>query len=118
MVGALACGVEAVIGLRTYLALGVATAALAVGGYVWSLRAEIATARSQIAGYERSIATLTRQAEQSALARRVEAARAERYAERAAELSVQIEAILTGDIPDAVLDPRIADFVNGLRKAD
>ncbi len=106
------------IGLRTYLALGLATAALAVGGYVWSLRAEIAVARSQIAGYERSIATLTRQAEQSALARRVEAARAERYAERAATLNAQIEAILTGDIPDADLDPRIADYINGLRQTD
>ncbi|HGG65020.1 MAG TPA: hypothetical protein ENK34_10670 [Rhodobacteraceae bacterium] len=106
------------IGLRTYIALGAATAAIAVGGYVWSLRAEIAAARARIAGYERSIATLTRQAEQTALARRVEAARAERYAARAATLNAQIEAILTGDIPDADLDPRIADFINGLQKTD
>ncbi|WP_457645334.1 hypothetical protein [Profundibacter sp.] len=106
------------MGLRTYLALGLATAALAVGGYVWRQNTVIKSQAAKIAGYERSLAALTRQAEQTALARRVEAARAERYAERAAELNASIEAILTGDIPDADLDPRIADFVNGLRKAD
>jgi len=106
------------IGLRTYLALGVAAAALAAGGYVWQRNAVIKAQAAQIAGYERSIAILTRQAEQTALARRVEAARAERYAERAATLNAQIEAILTGDIPDADLDPRIADYINGLRQTD
>ena len=102
-------------GFRTYLALGLATAALAVGGYVWALRSEIATARAQIAGYERSIAALTRQKQQSDLARRVEAARADRFAARADELNDSITAILTGDIPDEILDPAIAAYINGLR---
>lgn len=108
--------VSEVIGLRQYLAIGAAVVAVGAAGYVWALRSENAALTAQVAGYERSIMVLTRQAEQSALARRVEAARAERYAERAAQLDIAIETILTGGIPDEDLDPVLADFINGLRK--
>lgn len=103
------------IGLRGCLAVAGAVAGLGALGYIWTLRADNATLTANIAGYERSIAALTLQSEQSALARRVETARAERHAARVAELNTTIEALLTGEIPDAPLDPAVADFVNGLR---
>ena len=106
------------IGLRQYFVIGAAVATIGAVGYVWALRSENAALTAQVDGYQRSIMVLTRQAEQSALARRVEAARAERYAERAAQLDAAIETILTGGMSDEDLDPGLADFINGLRKTD
>lgn len=99
--------------------LGAAVIA-AMGGvwYVMDLRADKAALAAQNAALSRSLAAMEAQAEQSRLAREVEAARAERFAARSAELSATVEAILTGDIPDENLDPRIADYINGLRETD
>lgn len=104
------------IGARVYAYAALAGGALALGTYVWVLRADNALLEAEIALKDRSIAALTMRSEQSALARRVEAARADRFAKRASKLSATVEALLTGDIPDEDLDPRIADFVNGLRQ--
>lgn len=104
--------------IRTYV-IGAATAAfLGLSGALWLTWSALDASKAENAALVRSIAALTMQAEQSALAREVEAARAKSYAARNAELSATIEALLTGDIPDETLDPRIADFVNGLRPAD
>lgn len=92
----------------------------AMGGvwYVMDLRADKAALAAQNAALSRSLAAMEEQAVQSRLAREVEAARAKRFAARTAELSATVEALLTGDIPDENLDPRIADFINGLRETD
>jgi len=92
-----------------------ATLALSLFGYVWWLRSENAVLTAQVARYARSITALEAQAEQSAQARTVEAARAEGWQARAATLNATIEAILTGGTQNEALDPRIADFINGLR---
>lgn len=95
-------------------ALGAALVALAVvGGLYLHERSVVADLRTENASLTRSNVALTQQAAQSAEARQVEAARAERWAGRAAELDASIEAIHNGEIPDENLDPRIADIVNG-----
>lgn len=101
-----------------YIPSILAAGALAGGiGYVWALKRSNARLASENAALSRSIASLTLQAEQSAEARKVEGARAERWRVRAEDLSGQIETILTGDFTDATLDPDLADFINSLREA-
>jgi len=104
-----------VFGIRKYLAVAGAAALLGAGGYGYSIWAENASLSAQNASLVRSKAALIMQGEQSREARRVEAARADRLEARTKELNVSIEALLTGDTPDAPLDPRIADFINGMR---
>ena len=94
-----------------------ATLAATLFGYVWWLRSENAALTAEVARYERSVAALTEQAAQSREARAVEAARAARWQGRADDLNQTIESILTGDFENEALDPRIADFINGLRRA-
>jgi len=94
-------------------------AALALAGAVWwvmSLRAENAALRDEVARKDRSIAALRHRAEQSAEARRVEEARAERWRRRSTELSDTIDTLK--GIPDAPLDPRITDILDGLHAGD
>jgi hypothetical protein len=104
--------------MRAYFAIGAAVAFLTLTGLALLQTARLDAQRAENAVLQRSIDALTTQAEQSALAREVEAARAKAFAARNAELTAAIEAILTGDIPDETLDPRIADHINGLRPAD
>lgn len=107
--------------LRPFIPYIMGAALIAAMGGVWyvmDLRADKAALVAQNAALSRSLAAMEAQAEQSRLAREVEAARAERFAARSAELSATIEALLTGDIPDEVLDPRIADYINSLRETD
>jgi hypothetical protein len=92
-------------------------AAAALAGAVWyvmALRADNAALEAENASLTRSIAALEQKVEQSAEARRVEAVRAKRWAERAAELDASIEAMYTGDIPDVPLDPRIIAILDSL----
>lgn len=94
-------------------------AASAVGLAVWwvmALRLENARLTQENAALHRSVIAFQQQAEQSKLAREVEIARAERWRARASDLSTQIETILTGDFPDAALDPDLADLLNRLRE--
>lgn len=96
-------------------------AAAALGLAVWwvmALRLDNARLTAENAALSRSVIALRQKAEQSKLAREVEIARAERWRARAGELSTQIENILTGDFPDALLDPDLADLLNRLREAD
>lgn len=89
--------------------------ALALGGWsMWLMRAN-ASLTVKNASLERSVAAFQAQAEQSALARDVEKARAARFAQESADMAAKIETLLTGGIPDAVLDPDLADLINGLR---
>jgi len=95
-----------------YAALSVA---LALGGWsMWLMRAN-ASLTVKNASLERSVAAFQAQAEQSALAREVEKARAARFAQESADMAAKIETLLTGGIPDAALDPAIIDLLNGLR---
>ena len=94
-------------------------AASAVGLAVWwvmALRLENARLTQENAGLHRSVIAFQQQAEQSRLAREVEIARAERWKARTGELSAQIETLLTGGFPDALLDPDLADLLNRLRE--
>lgn len=107
--------------LRPFMPYIAGAAVIAAMGAVWfvmDLRADKAALAAENAALSRSLAAMEAQAEQSRIAREVEAARAKRFAARSAELSATIEAILTGDIPDEMLDPRIADYINGLRETD
>ncbi|MEY8099032.1 hypothetical protein AB9F29_16645 [Falsihalocynthiibacter sp. S25ZX9] len=102
------------MGVVLKYALGAALVALAtVYGLLALERSESTALRSQNANLSRSVAALTEQAQKSALAREVEAARVVRWTNRAAELDASIEALRTGDFNDEILDPRIAAIVNG-----
>lgn len=103
----------AVISPRIYAA---AALALALGAYILVLRADNVSLTAEIALKDRSIAALTTQFEKSAIARQAESVRAAGWAMRVSQLNTSIEALLSGDIPDAPLNPAIADFVNGLRQ--
>lgn len=95
-------------------ALGAALVALAtLCGLLALERSKTADLRSDNAILSRSVAALIEQAQKSALAREVEAARVVRWTNRAAQLDASIEALRTGDFKDEVLDPRIAAIVNG-----
>ncbi|MDX5401066.1 MAG: hypothetical protein LPK02_01740 [Rhodobacterales bacterium] len=98
-----------------------ALAATAIGLAVWwamALRMDNAALRTQNAALIRTEAALRQQLDHSRLAREVEIARAERWRARAGDLSARIETFLTGDIPDATLDPDLADLLNRLREID
>lgn len=101
------------LGLRKYLMIAAGTAAVLLLGYVWTLNRSNALLRAENGRLGRNIAAMTLQSEQSAIARDVERARAEREAKRSAALTAEIETILTGGIPDAPLHPDLADLVNG-----
>lgn len=101
--------------MTRYALIATLTAALALGGYAWWQSTLLAAQRQENERLRHSIAALTLQAEQTALARDVEAARAEAFAARAATLSAEIEAILTGGIPDAPLHPDLAARLERLR---
>ena len=101
-----------------YALIAALVACLGLGGWAYVLSAKNATLTAKNESLTRSVAALTGQAEQSALARDVEEARAKRWAQRTIELNATIEAILVGEVPDETLDPRIADFINGLRSED
>lgn len=95
-----------------------ALAAAGIGLAVWwvmSLKLDNTRLSAENAALHRSNIALRQQADQSKLAREVEIARSERWKARAGELSTQIEIILTGDFPDALLDPDLADLLNRLR---
>lgn len=96
-------------------------AACAVGLAVWwvmALRLDNARLTAENAALHQSVIAFQQQAEQSRLAREVEIARAERWKARTGELSAKIESILTGDFPDAALDPDLADLLNRLREGN
>jgi hypothetical protein len=84
--------------------------------WVTSLQLDNARLTQENAALQRSVIAFEQQAEQSKLAREVEIARAERWRARASDLSTQIETLLTGEFPDAALDPDLADLLNGLRE--
>lgn len=104
--------------MRLYIIGGALVAFLALSGVVAYQNSTIKAQRAEMAALGRSVAALTVQKEQSAIARDIEEARAEQWQARAAELDASIEALFTGDIPDAPLDPRIADIVNSLPASD
>lgn len=86
--------------------------ALVLSGIVAYQNRKLSAQQAEIASLSRSVDALTMQAEQSAIARDVERARATREAERNKELTKEIETILTGGIPDAPLHPDLVDLVN------
>jgi hypothetical protein len=99
--------------LIPYAASGALVAAL---WWLWTDRADKIAENARLA---REIAAQARIIEQAHEARAVEEARAERFRQRAADLDANIQAIVTGGIPDAPLDPRLADLINGrLRSAE
>jgi hypothetical protein len=104
------------ISIRTTLAAIAALALCAAGWWAVSLKLDHARLQAENASLTRSVTALRAQADQAALARRVEVARAERERARSGALSEKIESILTGDFPDAALDPDLADLLNRLRE--
>ncbi|MEP5730801.1 MAG: hypothetical protein ABJL67_15690 [Sulfitobacter sp.] len=103
--------------MAKYLTIAALLACLGLALALWWQGRGMDALEAENTRLTRSVAALTLQAEQSALARNIEAARAKRFAKRNTQLNAAIEGLLTGDIKDAPLDPRLADFVNGLRGA-
>ena len=101
--------------MTRYALIAALTAFIALGGYAWWLRARVAASEAENERLGRSVAAMTVQLEQAALAREVERARAAGFAARSAELSAEIEAMLTGGIPDAPLHPDLAAALERLR---
>lgn len=99
--------------MRATVAAVVAAALITLAGALWWSHRANARLRVDNARLERSLVALTMQAEQSALARDVERARAKASAARNEALTAEIETILTGGIPDATLHPDLADIFNG-----
>ena len=102
-------------GLHRYVYAAAALACLGLAGWGVYLKTDNARLHAENAALSRSVAALMQQAAQSALARDVERVRADAEARRNADLQVTIEAILTGDITDAPLDPDLAARLNSLR---
>lgn len=100
--------------MTRYALIGALSAVIGLLGWVYVQNTNIDRLKAENASYQRSIKALETTIEQSALAREVERARAERWQERATTLNATIEAILSGDVEDEILDPRIADFINSL----
>lgn len=101
-----------------YVAIAALLASLGLGGVAWWQYGRVQSLRAENASLARSLAAMQEQAKQSSLARQVEAQRAKRWQERAAELDASINALFTGDIPDAPLDPRIIAFLDSLQQGD
>ena len=101
--------------MTRYALIAVLCALLGLGSLAWWQSGLIAAQQAENGRLRGAVAALTEQADQAALAREVEAARARAFAERAASLSAEIEAILTGGIPDAPLDPDLAARLDRLR---
>lgn len=93
-------------------------ACLGLAGALWWQSGTVDGLTVENARLSRSLTALSEQAEQSALAREVERARADRFAARNATLTEAVEQILIGGIPDAMLDPDLAALINGLRTED
>ena len=104
--------------MMRYVAVGALLACLGLCGALWWQSSTVSDLEAENGRLTRSAAAPTMQADQSHLAREVEAARAERFATRNAELSAVVEQMLIGGIPDAMLDPDLADLINGLRAPD
>jgi hypothetical protein len=95
--------------LLTCLGLGVA---------MWWQARTVSELTAENGRLTRSLAAMELQADQSRLAREVERARADRFAARNADLNEVVERVLIGGISDAMLDPDLADLINGLRTPD
>ena len=99
-----------------YIAGGALLAVVAGAGMIWWQSGTIDTLRAESASQARSLAAWQERAAQAELARKVDAARAERERQRSAELRATIEQMK--EIPDAPLDPRLIDLLDGLRPGD
>lgn len=104
--------------MTRYALIAALAFALATSGYALWLSRSVSKLEASNASLTRSVAAFQMQADQAALARDVEKARADAQAERAAQLDASIEALTTGDIPDAPLDPRIIDLLSGGLRGD
>ena len=94
---------------------GASLTALGLAGALWWQSGRVDALRDDNAALTRSVAALTAEREQAALARDVARAEAKRQADRAAAANAAVEALLTGDFSDAPLDPRITDLLECLR---
>lgn len=90
-------------------------AALALGGMLYRESLLRASAEAQAASLAASLAASEAAREQAREAARVADAHRKREVEERARLSAALEEILTGDIDDAPLDPRIPAFLECLR---
>lgn len=102
--------------ITRYALIAAFLAAIAAGGWIVLLQIENSALQAENERLDRSIAALREQVAQSALAREIEAARAERWRVRSAELAETIEQLR--GIPDAPLDPGIIELLDGLRWPD
>ena len=97
--------------MMKYALILVMSFALLASGYALWLSRTVASLETENASLTRSVTAFEMQAEQAKLARDVETARADAQEARAAQLDASIEALLTGDIADAPLDPRIVQLL-------
>lgn len=100
-------------GLSKYAIAGLLVVIVVLGGVAQWQRSKIVSLVDENASLTRSVNALLVQKEQSDLARDVERARSKLEAKRNVALVAQIETILTGGIPDAILHPDLAAIFNG-----
>lgn len=100
--------------MTKYALIAALVASLGLAGGIIYLQRSNASLEAKNAVLTRSLAEYQARAEQAALARDVEAARAAKARQDAADAQAQIETIFR-EIADAPLDPALADLLNGLR---
>ena len=105
--------------IRAYLAGGIAAAFLALAGALWWQTQTLASSKADVASLSREVAAQVAIADQARVARAVSDAYRKRETIRAAELQQGLETLMTGDFTnaDTFIDPRIADFLDCLRRA-
>lgn len=105
--------------ITRYALIAALIAAIAAGGWITMLQLENSRLSEQNDRLEREVAVQREAAEQARLSREVAEAYRQREAARADEKERALEALLTGDLNDAdtVIDPRITDFLDCLRRA-
>ena len=105
--------------IRTYIAGGIVALFLSLCLAFWWQTATVDDLRTENAALSREVAAQVAIADQARVARAVSDAYRKRETIRAAELQQGLEALLTGDFAnaDTAIDPRIADFLDCLRRA-
>ena len=105
--------------IRAYLAGAVALAFVGLAGALWWQTQALASSKADVASLSREVAAQVAIADQARVARAVSDAYRKRETIRAAELQRGLETLMTGDFTnaDTFIDPRIADFLDCLRRA-
>lgn len=102
--------------MMRYAAVGVSLLCIGLMATVFLQRGALNALEADNARLARETIALKEAADYARLARDVERARAARVAAQSAEIADAIDLTQSGDVPDAALDPDLADLINGLQQ--